>query len=245
MVASGDDFFPFPACYRGPQLRPTVILLSSLVLSLVWWYWGRFPFYEKHLAGHLVLFGDRAATAAIYTFSSAFLLLAVIPALLVKFLFRQRLADYGVQWGNRLRTAGSLLLFAPLFLLLGYVGSRQPAVGEVYPLNRSAGSSAAMFALHACTYLLLIAAMEFHYRGFVLFGLRESLGDINAFWIQLVMSVLVLTSKPAGEAFGALWCGMLWGVLALRNRSIVSGVAQRFVLAVGLDYFLCFGHRWT
>ena len=47
--------------------------------------------------------------------------------------------------------------------------------------------------------------------------------------------------KPANEAFGALWCGMLWGVLAFRNRSVLSGLVQRYVMAIGLDYFICYG----
>ena len=169
------------------------------------------------------------------------MLLGVIPALLVKLVFRERLADYGVQLGNRRRTFGSMAILVPLFAILAYIGSRQPAVSSVYPLNRSAGTSPGMFAIHAGSYLLFIAAMEFHYRGFVQFGLRDSLGDINAFWVQLAMSVLILTSKPANEAFGALWCGMLWGVLAFRNRSVLSGLVQRYVMAIGLDYFICYG----
>jgi membrane protease YdiL (CAAX protease family) len=87
--------------------------------------------------------------------------------------------------------------------------------------------------------------MEFHYRGFVQFGLRESFGEINALWVQLAMSVLILASKPMGEAFGAIWCGLLWGVLAFRNRSLLSGLLQRFVMGMSLDFFLCFGHRLT
>jgi hypothetical protein len=244
-MSPSDDFMPFPACYRGKQLKPTVVLLSSLVLSLVWWYFGRFPFYEKHLAARLALFGDPAATAAIYTFGGCFLLLGVVPALVVKFVFRERLADYGVQLGNRRRTFGSLVILAPLFVLVGYLGSRQTGVSEIYPLNRSAGSSPGMFAFHACIYMLLFAGMEFHYRGFVQFGLRESFGEINAFWVQLVMSVLILASKPAGEAFGAIWCGMLWGLLAFRNRSLLSGLAQRFAMGISLDFFICYGSRLT
>lgn len=242
-MSSSQDFMPFPACYRGEQFKPTVVLLSSLLLSLAWWYFGRFPFYEKHLQSHWVLFGDSAATSAAYTFVSGFLLLGAVPALIVKFIFRERLSRYGIQLGNRARTLGSLLVFAPLFMVLGYLGSRQPGVSEIYPLNRSAGGSAWMFAFHAGTYLLFWAGMEFHYRGFVQFGLRQSLGDINALWIQLALSVLILTSKPANEAFGALWCGMLWGVLAFRNNSLLSGLLQRCALAMSLDCFLCFGHR--
>ncbi len=238
-----DDFFPFPTCYRGKQFKPTVILLSSLLLLLAWWYVGRFPFYERHLARRLILFDDPAATAAVYTFVCCFVLLGVVPALLVKFVFGERLADYGVQLGRRMRTLGSIVVFAPIFALLGYVGSRQPAIAAIYPLNRSAGGSAAMFALHAWTYLLMFAGMEFHFRGFVQFGLRESLGEINAFWVQLVMSVLILTGKPANEAFGAIWCGALWGILAFRNRSLLSGLVQRFAMGISLDWFLCFGPR--
>lgn len=46
--------------------------------------------------------------AAYYQFGSCFLLLGVAPALIVKFVFRERLADYGVQLGNRLYTTRHL-----------------------------------------------------------------------------------------------------------------------------------------
>lgn len=233
-------FSLFPGGFQGEQLKPTVILLSSLVLSLVWWHFGRFPFYDAHLAGRWDMVDDRTMRA-VYTFVNCFVLLGVIPAMIVKLVFGENLADYGVQWGIRWRTARSFLMFAPVFVVAGYLGAHSPNVTDVYPIDRGAGDSAGRFVLHVATYVFLYMGFEFHYRGFVQFGLRESLGEVNAVLVQVATSVLIHLGKPAGETFGSLLCGILWGIIAFRTRSILSGMLQHFLLGVTLDFFVCFG----
>ena len=35
--------------------------------------------------------------------------------------------------------------------------------------------------------------------------------------------------------------GILWGLLAFRTRSLLSGLMQHFLLGLAVDWFLCFG----
>lgn len=249
---SQTDLFSFyPAAYRGRQFKPTVILLTSLLMSVVWWHFGRFPFYDEHFASRFALWGDPEATRAVYTYVNCFLLLGVIPALIVKLVFREKLSDYGVQLGDWRRGLRALLMLAPLFVLAAYVGSGKspvseylgwrPPVADFYPINKSAGNSAGMFGFHACTYMLLYLGFEFHYRGFVQFGLRDSVGEINALLVQVTASVFINLGKTPNETFGAILCGFLWGILAFRTRSILSGMLQHALLGLSLDFFICFG----
>ncbi len=238
-----EEFRPVVAAFRGEQFKATAVLLTSLVLMLTWKYFGSPEFYADHFSSRLVLFGDPAATAAVYCFGVCFVLLGVVPALIVKLLFRQRLSDYGVQLGDRARAVKSLLVLAPLFVLVAYLSSFDPAIGGEngeYPINRSAGASPEMFGLHALTYLLFYLGWEFHFRGFLQFGLRDKLGAANALLVQVMASTLLHIGKPCIETYGAILGGILWGLLAYRTRSLLAGLLQHFLLGISLDWFICY-----
>lgn len=228
--------------FEGKQRKATVILLTSPFLCAVWWYFGRFPFYRRFLADHFVLWNDPAATGALYTFFCALVILGLFPALIVKLLWKERLRDYGVQLGNWRMALGWFAAMAPLWLVSTYVGSHQKPVLDWYPMNPLAGTSAPMFLLHACSYAVFYLGYEFHFRGYVQFGLRESIGPTNAILVQVLMTVLIHLGKPIpSEAFGAMFCGLLWGALNFRAKSLLPGLLQHFLLGVSLDLWICFG----
>ncbi len=221
---------------RGSQRKPTVVLLSSTVLMIVWWYFGSPQFYRDHFAPAA---GGAPAAPAIYYFASCFVLLGVIPAMIVKFGFREPLAQYGVQWGHRIRTPRSLLILGPLFVVGGFISSRTPAVAEYYPINASACESAGAFAAHAFWYLLFYLGWEFHFRGFLQFGLRGSLGSTNALLVQVMASSMLHFGRPGVETLSSVLGAILWGWLAYRTRSLLSGLGQHYLLGLSLDFFLC------
>jgi membrane protease YdiL (CAAX protease family) len=229
---------PILDAFRGPQLKPTVILLISSPLLVGWKYFGSAEFFSDNFAAASE---NAAVYGAIYQFVSCFVLMGVLPALVVKLLFRERLRDYGLGLGIPVRTVRTMLIFVPLFVLAAYVASTDPRIREVFPVNPQAGRSASMFALHAITYLLYYIGWEFYFRGFMLVGLRGSVGDASAVLIQVLASVLLHIGSPASETFGAIFGGLLWGILALRTRSLFSGLAQHYVLGIALDAFICFG----
>jgi uncharacterized protein len=234
----GNPMQPVLAAFRGPQRKPTIILLYSSFVLVAWKYAGSPEFVLQRLQPCCTLFDDPQATAAIYSFLACFVFLGVMPALIVKCFFRERLADYGVQLGDWARTVRSLLLLAPAFAIGGYIASRDPTVAAVYPINPNACH---MFGVHALTYVLFYLGWEFYFRGFMQMGLRESLGDVNALLVQVLASTLLHIGKPGTETFGAIFGGILWGILVYRTRSLLSGIVQHALLGLVLDWFLCRG----
>ena len=229
---------PIFDAFRGPQLKLTVILFASSLLLLVWKYGCSEEFYSHHFGD---AFGPVEIGAAIYQFVGCFLLMGVVPVLIVKLGFRERLRDYGVSLkGGRIALC-TFLLFTPIFVLAAWWSSDDPVILQKFPINPRAGESSAMFAMHAATYLLFYLGWEFYFRGFMLFGLRQSLGDANAVLIQTLASALLHIGSPASETFGAILVGLLWGMLAIKTRSLLSGLGQHYVLGVSLDAFICFG----
>lgn len=223
------------------QLEAAVVLVVSPLLMVTWWYYGDPRWLAQALPEAAILWGDRAATSALGSFVAAFLLLGLVPALLVRFGFRRRLADYGVQWGDRVRTPRAIAWLCPAFVAAGYVSSTIPAVQQYYPINPSAGASPGMFAAHALGYLLFYLGWEFHFRGFLQFGLRNRFGEVNAVLVQVLASVLLHVGRPASETYASMLVGLLWGALAFRTRSLIPGLLQHYCLGISLDWFLCFG----
>lgn len=237
-----DVFRPLVAALRGGQFKPTIILLASSLLMVSWKYLGSPECYLKHLSPRLALWSDPVAAAAMYSFSMSLFLLGVVPALIVKLAFRESLADYGVQLGYRMRTVRTFLLCAPVVVFAAYLASGDPAVAARYPINESVRNwpRASVFGLHACTYIVFYLGWEFHFRGFLQFGLRESMGEANALLVQVLASTLLHIGTPTSEVYSAIIAGILWGLLAFRTRSLLSGFLQHCLLGITLDWFIVY-----
>lgn len=221
----------------APQGKATLILLSSTVLMLLWNTFAA----PQFLAGRCAGGGDDGRMAgAIGSFVGCFALLGVVPALVITVVLRERLTDYGVGWGEPRRTWGTIAVLVPVFLLVAYTARSDASLLTKFPINPRAGESATMFALHAATYLLFYVGWEFHFRGYLLFGLRPSIGAANAVLLQTMASALLHIGSPAAETFGAILAGVLWGVLALWTRSLLSGLVQHFLLGLALDACISF-----
>ncbi len=227
------------AALQRPQLKPTIILSVSTVTLITWRCFASPQFYLQRLSGRFVWFSDPLATAAIYSFLGALLLLGLIPALIVKCVFHEKLADYGVRFGDRVRTPRSLLVCVPIIVLIAYCSARSPSFAKEYPINPNACASPQAFALHALSYLLYYLGWEFQFRGFMQHGLEESIGAANSLLVQVMASSIMHVGKPTGEIFGSILGGLAWGVFAYRTRSILSGLIQHFLLGILVDAFIC------
>ncbi len=225
---------------RGEQFKPTVILASSAVLMVTWWEFGSPRFYLDHLAPMSGGIPSGEAAAGVYQFAACLVLLGLIPAAIVKFVFREPLRDYGIRLGNRLYTFRSFLISALAWIFLGYYASTSDAYRAYYPINPAAAGSAGAFAWHAVSYLMFYLGWEFHFRGYLQLGLRGSLGAANALLIQSMASGLLHFGRPPSEVFASLGAGVLWGLIVYRTNSLLAVVLMHYLLGLSLDYFICF-----
>lgn len=227
--------------FRGAQFQATLTLLATPLLFVTWKSFGAPLFYAEWLAPRLSLPGNSASLAGGYCFLSALLLMGLVPALIVKFVFRQPLAAFGVQLGIGRKTLLAVLVGAPVFAIGGWIASLDPAVQAAYPIpGRGVAGTPALFCGHCLTYLGFYIGWEFLFRGFLQFGLRETLGEANAVLVQALASCLAHIGKPTGELIASLPAGIYWGLIAFRTQSLVGCLAQHFVLGVVLDCFLCY-----
>lgn len=234
-----------PASLRGllgsARLKPTLILLWVPFVVTTWTYYGTKAFYLNDLSTKFVLRGDPGLTAELYAFGSSFVLFGLLSLFIIKTVLGESVAGYGLALGDWRFGVKAILLLTPVMVLLAYPSARQPRFLAEYPWNPGACGSAAAFLGHAAAYLLYYVGFEVVFRGLVQNGLRDSLGEWTAILVQTGLSTLMHIGKPAGEIYGAILGGVVFGFVALRSRSLLYVILIHWVLGVALDLFICLG----
>lgn len=220
------------------QIKPVVILFYVLAATTFWKYTS-IPItdFEANRTVNLVL--------GMYKLVAALILFGLIPMGIVRYGFREKLADYGLQTGIRKFTIRSFCVMAPFVAAVAVRTGFQPAFFEIYPFNESIRPQNAtigydIFAIHAFVYLGYYFGWEFLFRGFLQHGLSERCGVPTAILVQTLASTMLHYGHPAGEVVGSIVAGLVWGLLAVRTRSILSGFAQHALLGIVLDWTLIF-----
>jgi uncharacterized protein len=222
----------------GDNRRTSIVMLTSALCLAAWHLVGNYKFWEQHTTDAISLGFDPAIAAGIWALGMCVLLLGVIPLLVVKLVLREKLADYGIQLGNLSFGAICFVLVVPLVILIGYQSAQSPEFRAMYPINPVALTSGTALAWHLVGQIFWYAAWEFHFRGFVQHGVEKSCGITTGIWVQTLASVLAHFGKPGAEVFASIAAGVLWGALAWRTRSLLSGYLQHWLLGASLDFFI-------
>jgi membrane protease YdiL (CAAX protease family) len=224
----------------GENKKPTIILLLTPFILVTWKYYGTKPFYLGNLTSLFVLFGDVERTAELYTFVSAFVLFALLPILIIKYVFKERLSSYGLQFGDWRFGLKAFCILAPVFILASFLSRNDPGIIAEYPLFKGASASPTAFLCHSFAYLIFYIGWETYFRGFMQFGLRQSLGDWQSILVQTALSCILHIGKPAGEIYSSVIGGLVWGIIAFRAQSILFIILMHWLLGVVLDISICY-----
>lgn len=160
---------------------------------------------------------------------------ALPAALAVKFKFRP--AELG------LRTKGvlpKLWVYGVLYLvvMIGVLwAGTQEGFTRMYPMIKpwycERWTWAVLLSWWAL-YALQFFAVEFFFRGWMLFTLEKELG-MAAVAVMIVPYCMIHFHKPLPEALGAVVAGMVLGWIALRTRSIWGGWLVHVAIAISMD----------
>ena len=215
--------------------RLLVLLGSAPLLYMLYHYGG--PAIAAFVIRHSSFVIPTDLVQVAFRRVMALVALGIVPALIIRFGFRERLADYGLA----LRAPGFNGLFALfgacLVVLLSFLASRQPELRAIYPEVRDAIGAPRMLLVSSLTYVLYYLGYETFFRGYLLFGLEQRLGPAPAILITTLATAMVHLSRPPGECFAALIAGFVAGYVALRTRSIWGVFVVHLVAGLSLDIF--------
>lgn len=231
---------------RPDALRRVFIVLATVSVSLLILHYAKFA---TNLHALLQWVGERRGVDYLQQLRDAgwlelcsylwwtgchLLTFIILPWLVIRFMFRAQMRDFGWRWnqvGEHWR--GYLLLLSPILVFVVLVSMGKDFV-EHYPFYRHAGRSWLDFLLWELLYLSQFVFLEFFFRGFMLNALRPAIGA-NAIWVMCVPYLMIHFPKLWLEATGAILFGLFLGILALQSRSIWGGVLVHAGVALSMD----------
>jgi membrane protease YdiL (CAAX protease family) len=225
--------------WRQRDSKLLTILGSVPVLYMVYYYGAQNTVFTWLFQPHLAPSAHDAGSAA-WRNGLALVVLGLLPLLVIKLSFRDRLSDYGLGLGDTRYNLGFVLFGLLVVVPLMYLSSRRPEYRMLYPLIRSHPGSVPLFALACGLYLLYYAGYEVLFRGFLLFGSERRLGTWPAILVTTLATTLVHVTRPASEYAAAFVAGLVFGYVALRTRSIWGVLVLHFLAGVSLDFFVTF-----
>jgi len=217
------------------DFKTTAIFLVSIILFIISWYFSNPKFFSETFSFHKsfdLIIEDLVSFS--YWFILDFSLFLVIPIVLIKYLFHEKINNYGISFGKKkiglTFTLFSILIFIPII----YFISASENFSRYFPLMESAKDDLAVFLIYEILFLLFIFSWEFIFRGFMLFGLEKKFGLYSIF-IQMIPFVILHNGKPFIETFASIFGALFLGYLALRTRSILYGFLIHAFILITLD----------
>ncbi|MSP61082.1 MAG: CPBP family intramembrane metalloprotease [Myxococcales bacterium] len=220
-AALGDRFDPRPLW---------VLILASLVLVFEEYYGDRptFGLVFPNFARDYQTIGEFG-----WWTGSKVVGYLIVPAIALK-LAGFRLRDAGLRLAG---TGRHLWIYVALFLAILPVivlASYTKPFQHTYPFYKLAARSWFDLLAWEAMYGLSFLALEFFFRGFLLFGLRRTFGAYSIF-VMTVPYCMIHFHKPVAEVTGAIFAGIILGTLAMRTRSIWCGVLIHVSVAWTMD----------
>lgn len=257
-------FFSYLGNFFAPGIRKQALILFYAVLAMTFWVYlpaaPRLLTFDE--SGTSILLTSLAPEGSQTCWSrlqhliqnsqqiwGAFLFFGFIPALIVKFIFREKLSDYGLTPGILNHTCRLTCLMVPLSVFAMFFAGKSSSYLMAYPYDPwLLGDFSGMkegwpflvlyFFLYFFVYYL---SWEFFFRGFIQIGTESAVGCFNAILIGTIASTAVhFGVHPFTETVGAIGGGLLWGFFVYRTRSIFAGWFMHAALGIGLDFFLLY-----
>ncbi len=245
------------------QERPGQIIGSAFLLIMIWGYHGNLdllkfilPSWSEpglNISTRTPLLSFIPWDREIISFFAGFFLVVVIPMLIIKFGFKENLSDYGLGLPEKGKGKLGIMVFVTLTvccLIPFYFAANSSAMQEVYPFYKNLNSTS-QFIIYELTYFPFFIAIEFIFRGYILFGLA----GVKDFEIQnaggglpgkfyfhryaILIQMLSYTAWHLGKPIPELWGTPIWGLAAgvctYTVKSIWPATFSHWVLNVFLD----------
>jgi membrane protease YdiL (CAAX protease family) len=210
------------------------VLISSPFLLTVHRYYTKASFFRKTFGQYFKDSPYALIYPYYYWFLASSITLMLLPIILIRFGIREKIKNYGFRFsGAKLGwsfVSVGFLVMLPIVL----IASRLAPFQNKYPLCKLAGTDWTIFIPYELAFGIYILSWEFFFRGYMLFGLEDRFGKYSIL-IQMIPFAILHYGKPFVESAGAIFAGILLGIIALETRSFIYGALLHWLIAVSMD----------
>ncbi len=227
---------------RKMDRKVIVIFLSVAFIQTISWYYASrnffrfnfFPLYQNDPNVYLYEY--------LYWFVSDFITLFLLSILIIKFVLKEEIQEYGLRIGDYKAGLQFSAIFLVVMIMIIWFISAAPDFADKYPHLQSTKNSWKEFYIYEAGMLLYMISWEFIWRGFMLFGLKEKFGYYSVL-IQMIPFVILHNGKPIPETFGAIAGGIALGILAFRTNSIYYCIITHIGVMYSIDLISTLRYR--
>ncbi len=159
------------------------------------------------------------------------LVFLILPAILIKFVLKEKLSDYGFQLSGIRKHIWIYILLISIMVPIVFFISKSPAFLQKYPFYHITNSAQLKrFLVWEIIYILQFISIEFFFRGFLVLALVQICGPHCIIPIACFYCTIHL-GKPMGEAISSFFGGMLLGIITLNTGSIWGGLIVHLGIA--------------
>ena len=161
----------------------------------------------------------------------------VVPAIGIRYFYRERLADYGLNFRVEPGFWRVFATAAAIMLPLVYLMSMTESFTAKYPFLRIydgepyIGTTLLIWEL---IYFIQFFGLEFFFRGFLVHSLKPTFG-IYSIFVMTVPYCMIHFGKPPAETMSAIAAGVFLGWLSYRNGNIWLGLLLHCTVAFSMD----------
>jgi membrane protease YdiL (CAAX protease family) len=160
-----------------------------------------------------------------------------IPALFIKFYYRESLSEYGLNLRIEPGFAKVFFTAAAIMLPLVYLMSLTSSFAAKYPFLKISNGEpyiGATLLTWELIYFVQFFGLEFFFRGFLVHSLKPALGIYSVF-VMTVPYCMIHFGKPPAETVAAIGAGIFLGWLSYRNGNIWLGLLLHCSVAFSMD----------
>ena len=166
----------------------------------------------------------------------------IVPAGVIKFIWKEKLQDYGFKIKGSLNGwpiyVCMFLIIIPCVIIVSYEKGFQATYPFYEPPRENFMGKMLIWEIF---YALQFITLEFFFRGFMVHGLKHKLG-VYAIFAMVVPYCMIHFTKPLPECLGSIIAGIVLGTLSYKYKSVILGACIHISVAIIMD-FLSLWHK--
>ncbi len=213
---------------------------TALVMSLVY-YFGKsnngieyFPDFFKSLYTRDTI-PEYSFYSKLYWVAFGITVYFIIPWIYLR-CRGEKLRDYGVRLPSSYSHLWIYAVMLVIVIIIAYSASFKESFQKQYPYYKYYQEAPLFYGLFWVGRAFRFFALEFFFRGFLLFSLKQKMGD-SAFFVSMIPYCMLHFGKPFPETIFAIIGGIIFCWIAARTKSIWGAVVLHVALAMAMDFF--------